>query len=116
MYPSQTTGLSILMLTASNIFMTFARYGHLKNMSAKPWIIAVLVCWGIALFEYLPQVPANRIGCTVVSLAQLKITQEVIMLTVFVPLAVVHMGEPLRLNYLWAGRCLMGAVYFIFKA
>jgi len=96
--------------------MTFARYGHLKNISVKPWIIAVLVCWGIALFEYLLQVPANRIGCTVMSLAQLKITQEVIMLAVSVPLAVVHMREPLRLNYLWAGQCLMGAVYFIFKA
>jgi uncharacterized protein len=116
MSPTQTTGLTILMLTASNIFMTFAWYGHLKNMSAKPWIIAALVSWGIALFEYLLQVPANRIGFSVMSLAQLKITQEVITLAVFVPFAVLYMGEPLRLNYLWAGICLMGAVYFIFKA
>lgn len=95
--------------------MTFAWYGHLKNMSAKPWIVAALVSWGIALFEYLLQVPANRIGNEVMSLGQLKILQEVIALTVFVPFAVYYMKEKLTLDYLWACLCLLGAAYFIFR-
>jgi uncharacterized protein (DUF486 family) len=103
------------MLVASNVFMTFAWYAHLKNLSEKPWYIAALVSWGIALFEYLLQVPANRVGYTTMNLAQLKILQEVITLTVFVPFAIFYMDQPLRWNYLWAGLCLMGAVYFIFK-
>jgi uncharacterized protein (DUF486 family) len=108
--------LTVLMLTASNLFMTFAWYGHLKNFSGKPWIIAALVSWGIALFEYLLQVPANRIGFTVLSLGQLKILQEVITLAVFVPFAVLYMDQKITMNYLYAGLCLIGAVYFIFKA
>ncbi|MGH8617163.1 MAG: DMT family protein [Burkholderiales bacterium] len=107
--------LTVLMLAASNLFMTFAWYGHLKNLSAAPWIVAALVSWGIALFEYLLQVPANRIGFTVMNLGQLKILQEVITLAVFVPFAMLYMGQKLTLNYLWAGLCLVGAVYFIFK-
>ena len=110
--PVQTLGLLLL----SNVFMTFAWYGHLKNLSTQPWWIAALVSWGIALFEYLLQVPANRIGHGHFSLAQLKILQEVITLTVFVPFAVLYMNEPIRLDYLWAALCLMGAVYFIFRA
>jgi uncharacterized protein (DUF486 family) len=112
----RTTGLTILLLALSNVFMTFAWYGHLKNMGHKPWIIAALVSWGIALFEYLLQVPANRIGFTVMSVAQLKILQEVITLTVFVPFAVFYMKEPLKLDYLWAALCMLGAVYFIFRS
>ncbi len=104
-----------LLLTASNLFMTFAWYGHLKNLSSKPWWIAALLSWGIALFEYLLQVPANRIGFETLSLAQLKIVQEVITLAVFVPFAVLYMGQPIRLNFLYAGICLLGAVYFIFR-
>jgi len=103
------------MLTASNLFMTFAWYGHLKHLADKPWWTAALIAWGIALFEYLLQVPANRIGFTMLSLAQLKIMQEVITLAVFVPFAVFYMGEKVTLDYLWAGLCLMGAVYFIFR-
>jgi uncharacterized protein len=103
------------MLIASNVFMTFAWYAHLKNLSEKPWFIAALVSWGIALFEYLLQVPANRIGYTTMNLGQLKILQEVITLTVFVPFALFYMNERLSWNYLWAGLCLLGAVYFIFK-
>lgn len=95
--------------------MTFAWYAHLKSLNNKPWIIAALVSWGIALFEYLFQVPANRIGFTVMSVAQLKILQEVITLSVFVPFAVLYMHQPLKLDFLWAGLCLMGAVYFIFR-
>lgn len=95
--------------------MLFAWYGHLKNLNQKPWIIAALVSWGIALIEYLFQVPANRIGFTVMSLAQLKILQEVITLSVFVPFAIFYMNEPLKLDFLWAGLCLMGAVYFMFR-
>ena len=106
---------AIGLLVASNVFMTFAWYAHLKNLSDKPWFIAALLSWGIALFEYLLQVPANRIGHTALNLGQLKILQEVITLTVFVPFAVFYMGERLTWNYLWAGLCLMGAVYFIFK-
>jgi uncharacterized protein (DUF486 family) len=103
------------LLTASNVFMTFAWYGHLKNLAHKPWIIAALVSWGIALFEYLLQVPANRIGHEQLELGQLKILQEAISLAVFVPFALLYMKEPVRLNYLWAGLCICGAVYFIFR-
>jgi uncharacterized protein (DUF486 family) len=108
----QTIGL----LALSNVFMTFAWYAHLKEMSSKPWFIAALVSWGVALFEYLLQVPANRIGYTQLSLPQLKILQEVITLTVFVPFAVFYMDQPLKLDYLWAALCIMGAVYFIFRS
>lgn len=108
--------ITVILLTFSNIFMTFAWYGHLKNLKSQPWIYAALVSWGIALFEYLLQVPANRIGSTTMNLSQLKITQEVITLAVFVPFAVFYMGQPLKLDYLWAGICLMGAVYFIFRS
>jgi uncharacterized protein len=104
-----------VLLTVSNLFMTFAWYGHLKHLQASPWWTAAMISWGIALFEYLLQVPANRIGFTVMSLAQLKVMQEVITLSVFVPFAIVYMGEPIKLDYLWAGLCLMGAVYFIFR-
>ena len=104
-----------ILLALSNVFMTFAWYAHLRNLSARPWYVAALASWGIALFEYLLQVPANRIGFTTLSLAQLKIMQEVITLCVFVPFAVLYMGEPVKLDYLWAGLCLMGAVYFIFR-
>ena len=108
----QTFGLLVL----SNVFMTFAWYGHLKNLADRPWLVAALVSWGIALFEYLLQVPANRIGFAGgYSLAQLKILQEVITLAVFVPFAMLYMGEGLKWNYLWAALCLLGAVYFIFK-
>jgi uncharacterized protein (DUF486 family) len=104
------------MLAASNLFMTFAWYGHLKNMAGSPWYVAALVSWGIALFEYLLQVPANRIGYTAFSLGQLKILQEVITLSVFVPFAVLYMNQPLKMDYLYAALCLMGAVYFIFRS
>ncbi len=106
---------TILLLTIANVFMSFAWYAHLKELSQKPWIIAALISWGIALVEYLFQVPANRIGFTVVSLAQLKIIQEVITLAVFVPFAVLYMHQPIKLDFLWAGLCLMGAVYFMFR-
>ena len=106
---------TVLLLTASNIFMTFAWYAHLRNLSERPWYIAALVSWGIALFEYLLQVPANRIGYQTLSLAQLKIIQEVIALSVFVPFAVLYMRQPVSWNFLWAGCCLLGAVYFVFK-
>ena len=105
-----------VLLSCSNLFMTFAWYGHLKNLQDKPWWIAALVSWGIALAEYLLQVPANRIGYAALSLGELKIMQEVITLAVFVPFAVVYMGQPLKLDYLWAGMCLMGAVYFMFRS
>ena len=105
----------VVLLTLSNVFMTFAWYAHLRNLAAAPWFIAALASWGIALFEYLLQVPANRIGYSTFSLAQLKVTQEVITLAVFVPFAVFYMNEPLKLDYLWAGLCLLGAVYFIFR-
>jgi uncharacterized protein (DUF486 family) len=108
--------ITALMLAVSNLFMTFAWYAHLKNMASSPWYVAALVSWGIALFEYLLQVPANRIGYTELSLGQLKILQEVITLSVFVPFAVLYMNQPLKWDYLWAGLCLMGAVYFIFRA
>ena len=108
--------LTALLLGASNLFMTFAWYGHLKNLHSKPWIVAALASWGIALFEYLLQVPANRIGFGVMSLGQLKIMQEVITLLVFVPFAIFYMHQKITLNYLYAGLCLIGAVYFIFRA
>jgi uncharacterized protein len=103
------------LLIASNVFMTFAWYAHLKDLSAKPWWIAALVSWGIALFEYLLQVPANRIGYTELSLPQLKIMQEAITLVVFIPFAILYMKQPLKLDYLWASLCIMGAVYFVFR-
>lgn len=99
----------------SNVFMTFAWYAHLKNLSEQPWWIAVLVSWAIALLEYIFQVPANRIGFEYFSLGQLKITQEVITLGVFIPFAIFYMGEPFKVDYIWAGLCLVGAVYFVFR-
>ena len=105
-----------MLLTLSNLFMTFAWYGHLRTLEDRPWWLAAIVSWGIAFFEYMLQVPANRIGFTTLSLAQLKILQEVITLTVFVPFAMLFMGATLKLDYVWAGLCLMGAVYFIFRA
>jgi len=107
---------TILLLTVANVFMSFAWYAHLKELNNKPWIIAALISWGIALVEYLFQVPANRIGFTVLSLAQLKMLQEVITLSVFVPFAVFYMHQPLKWDFLWAGLCLLGAVYFMFRA
>lgn len=112
LHPILTT---IILLFISNVFMTFAWYAHLKELSHKPWIIAALFSWGIALFEYLFQVPANRIGYTVMNLGQLKILQEVITLSVFVPFALIYMKEPFRMDFIWAGLCLLGAVYFIFR-
>ena len=106
---------TIVLLTISNIFMTFAWYGHLKNLKSKPWIIAALVSWGIAFFEYMFQVPANRIGSESMNLSQLKILQEVITLTVFIPFAMLYMGQPFRWDFVWAGLCIMGAVFFIFR-
>ena len=108
----QTVGL----LCLSNLFMTLAWYGHLKSLGDRPWYVAALVSWGIALFEYLLQVPANRIGFTALSLPQLKITQEVITIAVFIPFAVLAMNQPLKWDYLWAGLCLLGAVYFTFRS
>lgn len=105
-----------LLLVASNVFMTFAWYAHLKNLNDRKWYIAAFVSWGIALFEYLLQVPANRIGHTELSISQLKIMQEVITLSVFAPFAVISMNEPLKLDYLWAGLCLLAAVYFMFRS
>lgn len=104
------------MLGLSNVFMTFAWYGHLKQLNHKPWIVAALLSWGIALFEYLLQVPANRIGYQVMNAGQLKILQEVITLTIFVPFSILFMREQLKWDYLWAGLCLMGAVYFMFRS
>jgi len=109
------TLLTIALLTASNIFMTFAWYAHLRNLREKPWFVAAIVSWGIALFEYLLQVPANRIGSSVLRLDQLKIIQEVITLSVFVPFSILYMHQPIRLNFLWAAMCLAGAVFFIFR-
>ena len=108
--------LFVVMLICSNVFMTFAWYAHLKELNHKPWIIAALLSWGIALFEYLLQVPANRIGYTVLSVGQLKIIQEVITLSVFVPFSVLYLKEELKLDYFWAGLCLVGAVYFMFRS
>lgn len=111
----QPTIITILLLICSNVFMTFAWYAHLKELNNKPWVIAALISWGIALFEYLLQVPANRIGYTVMNVGQLKILQEVITISVFVPFAFFYLKEPLKLDYLWAGLCLLGAVFFIFR-
>jgi len=108
---ARTVGLLLI----SNVFMTFAWYAHLRNLSTRPWLIAVAVSWGIAFFEYLFQVPANRIGHSALTLGQLKIIQEVITLSVFIPFAWLYMKEPVRLNYLWAGLCMLGAVYFVFR-
>ncbi|HEV7478212.1 MAG TPA: DMT family protein [Burkholderiales bacterium] len=110
-----TVATSAGLLVASNVFMTFAWYAHLKDLSSRPWWIAALVSWGIALFEYLLQVPANRIGFTEMSLPQLKIMQEAITLVVFVPFAILYMKQPIKLDYLWASLCIMGAVYFVFR-
>jgi hypothetical protein len=107
--------VAVVLLMASNVFMTFAWYAHLKNLSASPWYVAALASWGIALFEYLLQVPANRIGYTALSLPQLKILQEVITLIVFVPFAVFYMRQPLKLDFVWAALCIVGAVYFVFR-
>jgi len=115
-FPSLPVPLqTVLLLVASNVFMTFAWYGHLKNLASAPWYVAALVSWGIALFEYLLQVPANRIGFTRFDVGQLKILQEVITLTVFMPFAVFYLGQPLRWDYLWAALCMVGAVYFVFR-
>jgi len=115
-----TTQLPVILqagglLVLSNVFMTFAWYGHLKELGNKPWVVAALISWAIALFEYLLQVPANRIGFTALSLPQLKIMQEVITLAVFVPFSILFMKQPIKLDFLWAGLCMMGAVYFIFR-
>ena len=107
---------TVMLLVAGNVFMTFAWYGHLKNMATSPWYMAAVVSWGIALFEYLLQVPANRIGYTQFNVGQLKIMQEVITLSVFVPFAVFYLDQPLKWDYLWAGLCMLGAVYFIFRS
>ncbi|MCB1742145.1 MAG: DMT family protein [Gammaproteobacteria bacterium] len=112
MYNVATT---VGLLTISNVFMTFAWYAHLKNLGGRPWLVAALVSWGIALFEYMFQVPANRIGYQVLGVGQLKMLQEIITLTVFVPFAFLYMKEPLRLDYLWASLCLLGAVFFVFR-
>lgn len=110
------TTQTVILLILSNVFMTFAWYAHLKELSARPWFVAALVSWGVALFEYLLQVPANRIGHTVMSVSQLKIIQEVITLSVFVPFSLLYLKEPLKLDYLWAGMCMCGAAYFMFRA
>jgi uncharacterized protein (DUF486 family) len=111
-----TVATTAILLACSNVFMTFAWYAHLKNLGDRPWYVAAIVSWGIALFEYLLQVPANRIGFTRLNLSQLKIMQEVITLTIFAPFAVLYMKQEIRLDFLWAGLCLLGAVYFIFRA
>jgi uncharacterized protein (DUF486 family) len=107
---------SVTLLMISNVFMTFAWYAHLKELNSKPWFLAALVSWGVALFEYLFQVPANRIGYTQFNVGQLKILQEVITLSVFVPFSVFYLRQPLKLDYLWAGLCILGAVYFVFRS
>jgi uncharacterized protein len=109
-------GFTVLLLSLSNVFMTFAWYAHLKELSQRPWIVAALVSWGIAFFEYMLQVPGNRIGYTVLTVGQLKILQEVITLSVFVPFAFFYLKEPLKLDYLWAALCILGAVYFVFRS
>lgn len=108
--------ISIALLLCSNVFMTFAWYAHLKELNNKPWIIAAFISWGIALLEYFFQVPANRIGYTVLNVGQLKIIQEVITLSIFVPFSVMYLKEPLKMDYFWAGICLVGAVYFMFRS
>ena len=112
----RVTLVTVALLTCSNVFMTFAWYAHLRNLRDRPWFVAAIVSWLIALFEYLLQVPANRIGYTTLTLSQLKILQEVITLSVFVPFAVLYMRQPMKLDFLWAGLCLLGAVYFMFRA
>lgn len=112
---TSTVLISLSLLLCSNLFMTFAWYGHLKHFQSSPWYQAAFIAWGIALFEYLLQVPANRIGYQVLSLAQLKILQEVISLSVFIPFAILYMKEPFKWDYLWAACCLLGAVYFMFR-
>lgn len=107
---------TVILLVLSNVFMTFAWYGHLKNLQSKAWYIAAILSWGIALFEYLLQVPANRIGYTQYSLAQLKILQEVLTLLVFIPFSMIYMHQSFKMDYIWAGCCLIGAVYFIFRS
>ena len=114
--PMPTLVTTILLLVCSNVFMTFAWYAHLRDLRSRPLIVAVLVSWGIAFFEYLLQVPANRIGYTKLDLSQLKVLQECVTLTVFVPFAIVYMKQPIKLDFLWAGLCLVGAVYFIFRS
>jgi uncharacterized protein (DUF486 family) len=106
---------TVVLLVLSNIFMTFAWYAHLRNLSGRPWYIAALASWGIAFFEYMLQVPANRVGYTVMDLSRLKILQEVITLTVFVPFLILYMRQPFKLDYVWAAVCMMGAVYFVFR-
>lgn len=106
---------TISLLICSNIFMTFAWYAHLKELNNKPWVIAALISWGIALFEYFLQVPANRIGYAVLNVGQLKIIQEIVTLSVFIPFSLIYLKEPLKLDYLWAGLCLIGAAFFIFR-
>ena len=110
-----TIPVALLLLIASNVFMTFAWYGHLKHLNTSPWYVAAFASWGIALFEYLLQVPANRIGYTAMTLPQLKIVQEIVTLLVFVPFAVLYMKQPLKLDYAWAAICMCGAVYFMFR-
>ena len=112
----RNVGFTIVLLSLSNVFMTFAWYAHLKELSQRPWIVAALVSWGIAFFEYMLQVPGNRIGYTVLSIGQLKLLQEVITLSVFVPFAYLYLREPLKLDYLWAALCILGAVYFVFRS
>jgi uncharacterized protein (DUF486 family) len=107
---------TVALLIASNVFMTFAWYGHLRTLGDRKWYVAAAVSWGIAFFEYMLQVPANRMGFTVLTLPQLKIVQEVITLAVFVPFSVYYMRQPVKLDYLWAGLCIMGAVYFVFRS
>jgi len=108
-------GITVLLLSCSNVFMTFAWYGHLKNLSNKPWVVAALISWGLALFEYMFQVPANRIGHQVMSVGQLKVLQEVITLLVFVPFSIFYLKEKVSLDYLWAGLCILGALFFLFR-
>ena len=112
---SATVARTALLLVGSNVFMTFAWYAHLRNLGGRPLIVAILASWGIAFFEYTLQVPANRIGYTALSLGQLKIMQEVITLSVFVPFAVLYMRQPIKLDFLWAGLCMVGAVFFVFR-
>ena len=116
MVTSHPIMVTTFLLLLSNVFMTFAWYAHLKEMSAKPWIFAVLVSWGIAFFEYCLQVPANRLGHTVLSVGQLKMLQEVLTLAVFVPFSIYYLKEPLKLDYLWAALCMLGAVFFVFRS
>ncbi len=112
----QAVAFSVLLLCLSNVFMTFAWYAHLKELNHKPWIVAALVSWGIAFFEYLLQVPGNRLGYTTLTVGQLKILQEIITLSVFAPFSLFYLKEPLKLDYLWAGLCMVGAVYFMFRS